>query len=81
MDLSIVIITAYFLICGVIMVVVLRGTKHPVRTELLSAGGGILGLCAVCLCGVSVPLNFYSFLMCLVLGIPGVLGITVMGLL
>lgn len=60
-------------------------TKKPVRSLV---GSGVQGICALAavnvagtFTGVSLGLNLFSGLVCLVLGIPGVIGLLLLKLL
>ena len=75
MEVTAIIITVYLLLCGLLMLVLCKRSRHPLRTGAVSIAGGLLALGGVSVAGLAVPVNLYT------LGIPGVAGLTALSFL
>lgn len=80
MDVTSIIVTVYLLFCGLLMLALCKRSKHPLRTGLIGAAGGMLALGGVSFAGLAVPINLYTLLVAGVLGIPGVAGLSALAL-
>ncbi len=76
MELTAIIMTAYLLLCGLLLLVLCKRSRHPLRTGIISIAGGLLALGGVSISGLAVPVNLYTLVISAVLGIPGVAGLT-----
>ena len=76
MELTAIIMTAYLLLCGLLLLVLCKRSRHPLRTGIISIAGGLLALGGVSISGLAVPVNLYTLVISAVFGIPGVAGLT-----
>lgn len=81
MDLTAILTTVALLLCGLLLVVLCKRSKHPLRTGAVSVAGGLISLGGVAVAGLAVPVNLYTLAVSAVLGIPGVAGMTVLSFL
>ena len=81
MEVTAIIITVYLLLCGLLMLVLCKRSRHPLRTGAVSIAGGLLALGGVSVAGLAVPVNLYTLAISAVLGIPGVAGLTALSFL
>lgn len=81
MDVTTILVTVYLLLCGLLMLVLCKRSRRPLRTGAVCAAGGLLTLGGVSLAGLAVPVNLYTAAISVVLGIPGVAGLAVLSFL
>ena len=81
MDVTTILVTVYLLLCGLLMLVLCKRSRHPLRTGAVSVAGGLLALGGVSLAGLAVPVNLYTVAVSVGLGIPGVAGLTALSFL
>ncbi len=81
MDVTTIIVTAYLLLCALLLLLLCKRSKHPLRTGMISVASGLLALGGVSVAGLAVPVNLYTLAVSAALGIPGVAGLTVLAFL
>ncbi len=75
---------AVLVVTGFILLIILIRARRAVGTAAVSASGGLAALAVVNLTGlitgVTLPLNLFSVLVCLILGAPGIISLLVLQL-
>ncbi len=71
-----------WIIAGVVLILALLVRwRHALRGWLLSAAGGLGGLCLVQAIGALLPVNLFTVAVCGILGLPGAISLLVCNLM
>lgn len=72
-----IIVTVFMLVAGIVMLVAYKKSGKPVRNGMVAMGSGVTALVGASFLGLGVPLNAYTLVTSVVLGIPGVASLAV----